>query len=253
MIRINKMSTTIEEVSSQVDNKQEERKVTPKTIVVALHNNEYSKNWLLCWTNLLGYCNQVGHKMIVSQSLTEFPFVCRNQCLGGNTIGGTTQKPFEGKLEYDYVLFLDGKTLFNPQMIQDLLDADVQVATAFHLVGGQSLNTVDVLDISILRKGEAISPMKFEDYYTDKFEPKSKDLVKVEYTDFSCLLVQKGLFENMTYPWFTAQMQEFVKDGTYIRDYSSEELSFCMDLKRQGVSIHAVPTVLVQRETRVIL
>ena len=61
----------------------------------------------------------------------------------------------------------------------------------------------------------------------------------VDYTGFGWVLIKKGVFENLEYPWFAPKMQVF--ESGNVQDMCGEDVSFCLDAKkrvmRSGVTL----------------
>ncbi len=73
----------------------------------------------------------------------------------------------------------------------------------------------------------------------------------VDYTGFGWVLIKKGVFENMEYPWFAPKMQVFESGG--VQDMCGEDVSFCLDAKEAGIETWCDPRIRVGHEkTRVI-
>ena len=73
----------------------------------------------------------------------------------------------------------------------------------------------------------------------------------VDYTGFGWLLVKKGVFENLEYPWFAPKMQVF--ESGAVQDMCGEDVSFCLDAKEAGIETWCDPRIRVGHEkTRVI-
>jgi hypothetical protein len=73
----------------------------------------------------------------------------------------------------------------------------------------------------------------------------------VDYTGFGWVLIKKGVFENLEYPWFAPKMQVF--ESGAVQDMCGEDVSFCLDAKEAGFEIWCDPRIRVGHEkTRVI-
>jgi phage I-like protein len=73
----------------------------------------------------------------------------------------------------------------------------------------------------------------------------------VDYTGFGWVLIKKGVFENLEYPWFAPKMQVF--ESGNVQDMCGEDVSFCLDAKEEGFEIWCDPRIRVGHEkTRVI-
>ena len=73
----------------------------------------------------------------------------------------------------------------------------------------------------------------------------------VDYTGFVWVMIKKGVFENMEYPWFAPEMQQF--ESGEVQDMCGEDVSFCLDAKDMGHEIWCDPRIRVGHEkTRII-
>jgi hypothetical protein len=72
-----------------------------------------------------------------------------------------------------------------------------------------------------------------------------------DYTGFGWVLIKKGVFENLEYPWFAPKMQVF--ESGAVQDMCGEDVSFCLDAIEEGFKIWCDPRVRVGHEkTRII-
>lgn len=63
------------------------------------------------------------------------------------------------------------------------------------------------------------------------------------------ILVKKGVFESMEYPWFKPIEK---KIGNMV-DFTMEDVAFCLTAREKGFEIYVDPTVRVGHEKKVIL
>ena len=80
---------------------------------------------------------------------------------------------------------------------------------------------------------------------------KRKKPFTCDYTGFGWVLIKKGVFENLEYPWFAPKMQVF--ESGEVQDMCGEAVSFCLDCIEAGYKIWADPRIRVGHEkTRII-
>jgi len=73
----------------------------------------------------------------------------------------------------------------------------------------------------------------------------------VDYTGFGWVMIRKGVFERLEYPWFAPKMQVF--ESGAVQDMCGEDVSFCLDAKEAGIETWCDPRIRVGHEkTRVI-
>jgi hypothetical protein len=80
-----------------------------------------------------------------------------------------------------------------------------------------------------------------------------KELFKVDYTGFGWILVKKGVFESINYPWFRPEYVEYEVQGKQIMDFTSEDVGFSKAIKRKGYDIWIDPSIIVGHEKMMIL
>ena len=79
-----------------------------------------------------------------------------------------------------------------------------------------------------------------------------EELISVDYTGFGWMLVKHGVFESMEYPWFRPEWREFPFE-TPVKEFTSEDVSWCHLAKENGYDIHVDPTVVVGHEKMMVL
>ena len=82
------------------------------TIVFCLPGRTFSNNFLLCWSELLMTCIKNNINPLVSCSYDSNVNFVRSKCLGYDVLRGKDQKPFDGKLDYDYIMWIDSDIIF---------------------------------------------------------------------------------------------------------------------------------------------
>ena len=84
------------------------------TVVFNLFENSYSSDFLKSWVTLITYLNQTGIKYFISQHTSCNAFYAKQMCLGGNVLSGPKQKPYQGTINYDLLVFLSNQIIFTP-------------------------------------------------------------------------------------------------------------------------------------------
>jgi hypothetical protein len=216
----------------------------PKTIVFCLPGNSFSGNFLLCFTRLITYCIQQGYQFTVFCKQSCNIYYVRNMCLGGDLSKGENQKPYNGDIDYDYLMWIDSDIIFTPEQFQKLINDDKDVVSGlYRMENGTQFATVKDWDEKYFEKNLSFQFLTPEDI-KDK-----KELFDVSYTGFGFILIKRGVFERMTYPWFK-QMEQRI--GNMV-DMCMEDVTFCLRAKELGYKINIDPQVIVGHEKRLIL
>lgn len=213
--------------------------VAPQKIVFCLPGKQYSGDFLVCWTNLIQHCLQQGHTMYLSQRFSSNVYYVRAMTLGADVRRGENQKPFNGRLDYSYILWIDSDILFTTQDFDKLLSNNVDICGGVYLMdGGKQFAVVKDWNEETFKRNGTF------DFLTPDDISKSPRLMQVSYSGFGFLLVKRGVFEALKYPYFAPV---FSKMGNCY-DFASEDVSWCIKAREAGFKIHIDPTVWVRHE-----
>ena len=260
--------------------------VRGKTIVFCLPGRGVSYNFLKSFVSLSFDLVQAGAAIQISQDYSSMVNFARCKCLGANVLRGPNQLPWDGKLKYDYQLWIDSDIVFNTEKFYQLI---------LNAIPAEAVTRKEVKQVVKNEKGEDVEQTGFklninpekereivagwyctEDGKTtsvahwldeDDFRTnggvmnhetidsisKRKKPFTVDYTGFGWLLIKKGVFESegLPYPWFAPKMQIF--ESGEVQDMCGEDVSFCLDAKEAGFEIWCDPRIRVGHEkTRII-
>ena len=257
-----------------------------KTIVFCLPGRGVSYNFLKSFVSLSFDLVQSGAAIQISQDYSSMVNFARCKCLGANVLRGPNQLPWDGKLNYDYQLWIDSDIVFNTEKFYQLVlnaipaeaitkeevkqtvknekGEDVEqtgiklnidpekereiVAGWYCTEDGKTTSVAHWLDEDDFRGNGGVMNHETIDSIT-----KRKKSFTVDYTGFGWLLIKKGVFESegLPYPWFAPKMQIF--ESGEVQDMCGEDVSFCLDAKEAGFEIWCDPRIRVGHEkTRII-
>jgi hypothetical protein len=189
-------------------------------------------------------------------------------CLGADVSRGVNQKPFDGKLDYDYIMWIDSDILFTPDQFARLLSHDKEIVAGLYLMqGGSAYAAVLEWDedyfakhghFRFLTPGDpATNPQSGSGHPGSEDEPHGSDgsansqsrtrnpqLLSVAYCGMGFMLVKYGVFEGMEYPWFRP-MQKRIGDMV---DFTMEDVGFCLRAREMGYRVLADLGVKVRHE-----
>lgn len=216
----------------------------PFTLVVCIPGREFSGRFFDAWNAFTDRCRELGIRLVVSRAYDAVVYYARNKVAGGDVRRGPRQAPFGGEVDYDYMLWIDSDVVFRFEDFQRLLAHGVDVAAGLYLMADNThFAAVEHMDEErFQREGrfEFLSPAKLA---------ARQGLVPVDYCGFGFVLVRRGVFERLEYPWFRPIYMEM---GA-CREFTSEDVGFCMLAKQAGVSILVDPKVVVGHEKAVVL
>ena len=213
-------------------------------IIFCLPGNRFSGNFLSCWSELLLNCISKGIQPLLSQRYSCNIYYARTMCIGGDVTRGESQSPFGGQVDYDYIMWIDSDIIFNSEQFFKLLDHKKDICSGLYLMeGGQRYACVKDWDEEFFAKHGHFNFLSPKDTENDK------DLFEVNYAGMGWMLVKKGVFESIQYPWFEPIRK---KIGEYT-DFTMEDVAFCHKAIQNNYLIHIDPTIVVGHEKTVIL
>lgn len=219
----------------------------PIKVIFCLPGPSYSGDFLSNWSELLMTCQKNNIIPLISQTYDAVVYYVRNKCLQGNVLRGKNQKPFDGKLDYDFLMWIDNDIIFNVDSFMRLLQHGLNginiVSGIYMMKGAQNFATVKDWDEEYFKNNGSFQFLSPKD-----IEGKT-DLMEVDYTGLGWLLAKRGVFESIEYPWFRPIFYDIDK----AHDFCSEDVGFCKTVKAKGFKIHVDPTIRVGHEKKVIL
>tara|TARA_S200002703_G_scaffold157966_1_gene167124 strand:- start:304 stop:1071 length:768 start_codon:yes stop_codon:yes gene_type:complete len=225
-----------------------------KRIVFCLPGRGCSYTFLKNFVQLAFDMVQNGMSIQISQDYSSMVNFARCKVLGANVLRGPNQIPWDGKLEYDYQLWIDSDIVFSSEKFWQLCDLAVpaeseekEIACGWYMTeDGFTTSVAHWLEEDEFRKNGGV--MNHENGET---MPKRRKPFTVDYTGFGWVMIKNGVFERMEYPWFAPKMQVF--ESGAVQDMCGEDVSFCLDAKELGIETWCDPRIRVGHEkTRVI-
>ena len=167
----------------------------------------------------------------------------RTKCLGASIERGVNQKPFDGKVDYDYILWIDSDMVFQPEDFFKLLEHDKDVVSGIYKMSDDvNYATVENMDEQFFEE------WLYYPFLQDKdIEAKKGKLFKVDYQGMGFLLVKNGIFEEMKYPWFYPRLLKW-KNHPNWADFPFDDVEFCMRARENGYDIFIDPKIRLGHE-----
>ena len=226
-----------------------------KKIVFCLPGRGVSYTYLKNFVQLCFDIVQNGMSIQISQDYSSMVNFARCKCLGANVLRGPNQIPWDGKLEYDYQLWIDSDIVFNTDQFWQLLDladngeegGEKEIVAGWYATeDGTTTSVAHWLEEDDFRKNGGVM-----NHETVESISKRKKPFTVDYTGFGWVAIKHGVFEKLPYPWFAPKMQVF--ESGAVQDMCGEDVSFCLDAIEAGDEIWCDPRIRVGHEkTRVI-
>ena len=207
------------------------------TVVFCLPGNSCTRGFRNSWTKLIIALHKQGISMKQSDEYSSHILHCRNDIVAPKEIGQHHKgcKPFDG-MPYDYMMWIDSDTTFEPDDFWKLLEADKDIITGMvpmNLEGAGAFGDVNNWSPTRIANLTAI--------------PSRPTLMEIEWCGFAFLLVKHGVFESLEYPWFRQTTYE-VDDRIIV---PGEDIQWCIDVREKGWKIFAHPQVRLGHEKEI--
>lgn len=174
----------------------------------------------------------------------------RNLCLMGEAEFGPNQKPFQGTIDYNYIMWIDSDSIFTPEQFKSLLD-QMEENINLHILSGVYIKENQKEYTAVLKWNDAY----FDKHGSSKFlTPKDlkgkTKLIKVDFTGLGFIIIRKGVFESLTYPWF--QPMGIQNKGQSV-GFAGEDAAFCLRAKEARFDTYIDPKISIGHEKPIIL
>jgi hypothetical protein len=216
-----------------------------KTIAFCLPGLMYSGTFMTQFVRLLFDLNQQGINFYISQQYSSMVNHARTDCLQADNYAGTMLTPFRGQVSYDYIMWIDSDIIFKTEDLVELLQMNKDIAAGWYIqsnggaISNQSTVVENMNQQELYEKGS-------NHYETIEEMARRTSPFKVDYCGFGWMLIKKGVYEKIPYPWFVPRVIQLKKpDGTILEDVCSEDISMCQDFKNYGFDIWVNPKVRV--------
>jgi hypothetical protein len=205
-------------------------------VVFCMPGKSYSREFLLAWSDLLMQASSRGHQIMISQQYASVVHFARAKCLGGNVLKGPDQKPFQGEVDYDVMMWVDSDIVFKPEDFFSMLESPHDVTAGLYMMENlQEFATVKDWNEDFFKKFGTFKFLRPEDIVG------AAQYMPVAYTGMGWMMIRKGVVETLKYPWFWSDLQTI---GPLV-EMNSEDVSFCKALQTAGHQIYVDTTIRV--------
>ena len=146
-------------------------------------------------------------------------------------------------------MWLDSDMVFTPEHFAKLLNVKQDIVSGLYLMdGGKNYATVKNWDYEYFGKNYSFEFLSPDD--NTKYQKENPNtLLPVEYTGFGFILIKKGVFEKIGYPWFRPIYYD-LPNG--VSDFFAEDVGFCQLAIKNGFKIYIEPSVVLGHEKSII-
>jgi hypothetical protein len=208
-------------------------------VVFCIPGNNFSNTFLKCWTNLTRELHKRDIEYELLSNYIPNVYKVRSMLLGADQKFGLYQEPWQGKKEYDYIMWIDSDQVFEPNDFFKLLEHDKDIVSGLYLRKpvGNSLEDIPIYFACFSEEGRVL--------WTNDESVVNGELITVHGNGMGWMLVKKGVFEKVQYPWFGPIIEGL--------NFCGEDLAFQIRAKDAGFDSYVDTTVIVGHEKGVVL
>jgi hypothetical protein len=209
-------------------------------IALCIPGNTFSREVMMDTIRFLDDARMAQWEVVLSMDYDPNVYYVRNKLLGGDVGRGPQQKPFNGEFDYDYVVWIDSDIRFNFKMVERLASHKKDaICGLYRMKDMKNFTVVRHMDDEYFKAHKTYQFLTVED--VEKIRKTQKvDLMKIDYTGMGLFLVSRQALEKLEYPWF----QPVWKEIGNMRDFTSEDVAFCIKLRETGTEIYCDPEVM---------
>lgn len=211
-------------------------------VIFCMPGRDYSREFLLAWSDLLMQASARGHQCMISQQYSSVVHFARAKCLGGDVLKGPDQKPFQGSVDYDVMMWIDSDILFRPEDFFSILESPHDVTAGLYMMEDlQNFAVVKEWNTDFFEKKGTFKFLRPDDIVG------APQYIPVAYAGMGWMMLKKGVVEDLKYPWFWSPLEN-ITDG--IVDMNSEDVAFCKALAAAGHPVHVDTKMRVGHQKR---
>jgi len=217
----------------------------PKKIVFCIPGSNYSIRFMRCWTDLVKELEKSEYDWDCTFHYNPEVHMTRNQILGGMAKSRKDIIPWKGIREYDYIMWIDSDIIFKPEDVFKLLKHDKDIVSGlYYVLQGPTINDCPYRFACGTLENNNLTLKDIKDF---------NKLIEVKGNGMGFMLIKKGVFEKIEFPWFEPTSFEYRGSGEDLIAFYSEDLSFQIKARDQGFISYVDPNVIVGHEKLVIL
>jgi GT2 family glycosyltransferase len=144
-------------------------------------------------------------------------------------------------------MWIDSDMVFKPEDFFKLIDHDKDVVSGIYKMSDDvNYATVETMD------EEFFEEWMYYPFMQDKnIEAKKGKLFKVDYTGMGWMLIKRGVYEKMKYPWFYPRKKVWKKYGW--EEFVWDDVENCLRIKEAGFDVWIDPKIRIGHEKTKIL
>jgi hypothetical protein len=226
-----------------------------KKVVFCVPGRTFSNHFLQSWTETLHDLVKSGNfDVMLSNQYSSCVHLARAKCLGLSVDRGPVQKPWNGTLPYDVLVWIDSDMVFRSRDVIELIRATEHypvVSGLYMLEDRQHYCAIEKFDTEYFVKHchfEALTPARVSEWTRQTGNP----YLPCAFVGLGFCAFRHGILEDprLKYPYFYSPVQIIKTGRTDVPEYtdlSSEDASLFHNLTEAGI----ISCIMVKTDLRV--
>ena len=207
-------------------------------IMFCIPGQSFSNNFLNCWDHLTRFLYERKIDYGLSTGYTAIIHTARDYVLGISN-HDKEKIPFQGKVDYDYIMWIDSDIIFSIADFENLILADQDVVSGYYTIDNN--NSENNYAVSIDNK--PLNQQMIDDYKNDK-DCKCHRVMEVTAPAMGFCLIKRKVMDKLTYPFFEPK---YIDDGKFY-GFEGEDSGFFRKIREAGFKTHIHTIVRVGHE-----
>jgi hypothetical protein len=206
-------------------------------LILALPGNIFKTNIVIQTIQFIDYCSHHDIEVILSIEGGSNVSIVREKCMGisqQDVVDGSQVVPFYGKIDYDYILWVDSDMTFKINDFEQLLSRNVDIVSAACKKSPK--------EYACAKMPKDFKQVDVLQCITDDDLNGQTELIEAISFGFAFVLIKRGVFEKVPRPWFCTQMYKIGDKSLFV----GEDVYFCLKARDAGFKLWIDPLTNVQ-------
>lgn len=197
-----------------------------------------------------------GKNVLIRSSQSNNIYLVRNMCLGTKTFE-MEQVPFEDVCDdYDKIVWVDSDNIITSYAVLKLAAHDEDIVAAWYTMVPQTTSA-----LSGYTKAACGLIADFERPWTKRpylsgiipfVQRNEKGLIPAHYAGMGLMVIKKGVFEKIGFPWFESWRNQFTHQNIQMCELVTDDDGFCHKALDNGFKIWIDPEIRIGHQKNII-
>jgi hypothetical protein len=231
--------------------------MTPRVdYVFCIPGAQFSSRFMCNCVSIFEQIRIRGQTFALANAVGAYIHDVRNLCLNlmvePERQKKVNHKPFDGKLDYKYLVWIDWDNFLTVELLDRLTAHDKDIVAGWYKAA-PTIGNVDDMNVTCSGVFDPPGSDFIRAFTADEIMPQT-ELFKVGFVGFGCVVIKKGVFEAMEYPWFSYKEVRYTDDqGDECVAHEGEDVLWCQNVAKLGYDVWLDPLARSGHEKKLII